>query len=326
MLCALVVAAGLACGEEPDTPPGARVEDVQVGFERVLQDLDPATTLVTHGIASVDETSSSALLHTARKAAEAACAWAQTEVGKRPLNPKGADDEGFVLERNRFGTEQAYGLELARHVAACYAREMGAKQADTGTRLLFLSVASECASRRGATAAQMSQLMLALFDSQGLSMAAYVNEHMRVGSQPLFRDYLQAAIHMCPVYEISPADVSFLPDWEKAEGTESNAVGERVYLGILRGRVPGRIKLKVKRREVEAEVTIFKRKIRVVGKLGRFNTLVLNGKLRNDTIELRGKFKARGRKIRGRYNGKIRFPNQPRPSRATGFWEANLEE
>ena len=298
--------------------------DLELAHGRILGDLDPATALVTHGIASVDEKTSAALLDTARKAAAIACTWAQTEAEKRAQNPVGADEASFAQDRNRFGRERAYGLELARHVAACYALERGAKQADTAARLLFLSVASECASRRGATAAQMSQLMLALFDSQGLSMAAYMKERMRV--QRTFRDYIQGASHMCPLVEPSGTGTFTLPDWEKAAITESGDRRGRIYLGILRGRAPGRIKLTVKQREVEAEVTIFKRKIKVVGKLGRFNTLILNGKLRKDTIELRGKFKAGGRKIGGRYNGKIRFPNQPRASRAMGFWEAHLEE
>ena len=73
-------------------------------------------------------------------------------------------------------------------------------------------------------------------------------------------------------------------------------------------------------------LTIGAKRISVRGKIGRFNTLTITGRLGMESIELKGKLKERARKIRGRYNGKLRRRNQPRSSRVIGFWEANLEE
>ena len=79
-------------------------------------------------------------------------------------------------------------------------------------------------------------------------------------------------------------------------------------------------------RTVQGTVTIGSKRLEVSGRVGRFNNLVLTGELGLETIELKGKVKDRARKVRGRYNGKIRRRNQPRTARVIGFWEANLEE
>jgi hypothetical protein len=292
------------------------------GDEVTLQSLAFSTTLVTHELSFASKPVSQRTLSLARLAARYACDMAQQDSSKKSESPPSLSDD-IVLDLTSRGSDPYLGLEIARAVAACYAAKMGEARASTTTRTLFLSLASNCSSRRGATGDEMARLMLALYDSQEMTLDAFVATSLTVRTQPLFMHHQLYGTELCPILSGSavPAQVD-----KSGNEIVEDAAAERVYLGILRGRAPGRIRLTLKDRSVQGIVTIGSKRLEVTGRVGRFNNLILTGKLGLEMIELKGKLKDRARKVRGRYTGKIRRRNQPRAARVIGFWEANLEE
>jgi hypothetical protein len=293
------------------------------GEEVTLQSLDFSTTLVTHGLSFASKPVSERTVALARLASRYACDMAQVESDKKETSPPSLTDD-IVLDLTNRGSDPYLSLEIARSVAACYAAKIGEVRASTLTRTLFLSIAAHCASRRGATGDEMSRLMSALYDSQEMTLDAFVRTSLAVKTQPLFLHHQLYGTELCPILSGSAAHAQ--ADAPSENAPLGSAAIERVYLGILRGRAPGRIRLTFRDRTVQGTVTIGSKRLEVSGRVGRFNNLVLTGELGLETIELKGKVKDRARKVRGRYNGKIRRRNQPRTARVIGFWEANLEE
>ena len=314
----------LGCKGEETGQSSEPETKVALADEASLNAFDYATALVTHGVPFANQAMKAKTLELAKNVGEHACRMAQRsdETDNKQAPP--ALSETLAREVERRGNDPYLGLEIARVVAGCYASKVGKKNNTPLAKAMFLSIASNCASRRGASSDQMSKLMLALYDSQEVSLSSFSVTVAKAKSRPVFLRHLLHGSDACP-----QLDGQRLESQEAvpraAENTEETEAG-RVYIGILRGRAPGRVRLVVKEREISGAVTIGPKKFTVSGKIGRFNTLNMIGRLGMETIELRGKLKDRARKIRGRYNGKIRRRNQPRASRVIGFWEAKLDD
>ena len=314
----------LGCKGEETGEPSEPENTVVLGDEASLKAFDYATALVTHGVPFANEAMKPKTQALAKSVGEHACRIAQRSDEAETKQELPVLSDTLVRELERRANDPYLGLEIARVVAGCYARKVGKKNKTPLAKAMFLSIASNCASRRGASSDHMSKLMLALYDSQEVSLSRFSTTVARAKSRPIFSRHLLHGSDVCPQLDgqrlesqqVVPSAV------ENSEETED----ARVYIGILRGRAPGRVRLVLKERDISGTVTIGPKKFAVSGKIGRFNTLNMIGRLGMETIELRGKLKDRARKIRGRYNGKIRRRNQPRASRVIGFWEAKLDD
>ena len=303
-----------------EAAPGNRIV---LGDEKSLASFDYETALVTHGLSFAEKSVASKTLEAARLAGNHACKLAQHDENTSNTEPVPPLGDDVKREIQRRGTDPYLGLEIARIVAACYSSKLYSEVGTALGKAMFLSLASNCASRRGTSSESMSKLMLALYDSQEVNLSSYLSTLSQAKARPSFSRHLFHGTQVCPEVVGQPPEST---EPEVLAPKETNPEDEgRVYVGLLRGRAPGRIRLIVKDREIEGVVTIGSKKLVVDGKVGRFNTLNMTGRLGMESIELRGKLKARARKMRGRYNGKIRRRNQPRASRVIGFWEANLD-
>lgn len=317
--------AGHACGGEAEAPGGPSTAEVPAALQAVLDALDPHANLLDHALIEVDTEVSKVTTQLARSSAQVACAWVEELDDKKRKGLGALSPAEWRKVREQHGDDLFYGLELARHVAGCYALARDVGQPGPVTRVLFLSIAADCAERRGTPANHLSRVLLALFDGQGMTITAYAKARSDARSDHAFSDYLVAATRLCPA-QVSEEEEE-ASELGEGQVTRKDVEGrERVFLGILRGRAPGRLRLSVEDREIHGELTIFGRKIPLEGTRVGSKDLVLRGKLKRDTLELKGKFQSRGRKIRGRYTGRIRFSNQPRSSRVMGFWEASVDE
>ena len=332
-LCPLLLAwsIGLSTGGSVGCVATQKEERTQVekpvvlGDAAMLSSFDYSTALVTHGVAFAVDGIEPKTLAAAQRAGRFACEKAQKGDETFGKQANEAMDSEMIRALQQQGADPHVGLEIARVVAGCYAALQGNKTANAHAKALFLSIASHCFSQQEASSDALNRLMLALFDSQEMPLATYVDTLFAAKSEAVFSKHFMLGNRMCAHLTEAHSDTPETSQLE-LENLEVDTEPQRVYVGILRGQAPGRVRLVVRDRVIGGEVTIGSKKLTVQGKIGRFNTLHVTGGLGTESIELRGKLKDRARKIRGRYDGKIRRRNQPRRSRLIGFWEATLDE